>query len=166
MLRDVDQLLDRRVRRVAPRRLGDVHRQVADALEIGVDLHGRDDGAEVGRHRLIERQQREAAVVDLDVERVQRLVAAHHAVDDAVVAVHEALDREADVLLGQAAHLEQPGLALFELLLKVRNDALFDRLHLAEPPRDVVLGQLLGRRGEDLVRPVALDQLAQPEESR
>ena len=77
--RDVDQLLDRRVRRVAARRLGDVDREVADAFEIGVDLHRRDDRAQVGGHRLVERQQREAAVVDLDVERVERAVAGEHA---------------------------------------------------------------------------------------
>ena len=40
-----------------------------------------------------------------------------------VVAFHEALDREAHLFLGQAAHFEQPGLALFELFAKMRNDA-------------------------------------------
>ena len=65
--------------RVAPRRLGDVHGQVADALEVGVDLHRGDDRPQVGGHRLVERQQREAAVVDLDVQRVDRLVAGEHA---------------------------------------------------------------------------------------
>ena len=66
-------------RDVAPRRLGDVDRQVADALEVGVDLDRRDDRAQVGGHRLVQRQQREAAVVDLDVQRVDRLVAGEHA---------------------------------------------------------------------------------------
>ena len=69
------------VRRVAARRFGDVDRQIADALEVGVDLHGGDDRPEVGGHRLVERQQREAAVVDLDVQAVERLVADEHAVD-------------------------------------------------------------------------------------
>ena len=53
---------------VAPRRLGDVDREVADPLEVGVDLDRRDDRPQVGGHRLIQRQQREAAAVDLDVQ--------------------------------------------------------------------------------------------------
>ena len=68
---------------VALRRLGDVDRQVADALEVGVDLDGRDDRAQVGGHRLVQRQQREAAVVDLDVQLVDRLVADQDALDRA-----------------------------------------------------------------------------------
>ena len=39
-----------------------------------------------------------------------------------------AFDREAHLLLGEAAHFEQPRLELFELLLKVPN-ALFTGLH-------------------------------------
>ncbi len=75
--------------RVAPRRFGDVDRQVAHPLEIGVDLDRRDNRPEVGRHRLVERQQREAAVVDLDVQLVDRLVADEHPVDQVVVALDE-----------------------------------------------------------------------------
>ena len=56
-----------------------------------------------------------------------------HAVDEVVVAIDEALDGEADVLLGQAAHFEQPGLELFELFLKMPDDA-FDRFHQPNLP--------------------------------
>ena len=38
-----------------------------------------DDRAQVDGHRLVQRQQREAAVVDLDVQLVDRLVAGEHA---------------------------------------------------------------------------------------
>ena len=79
--RDVDQLLDRRMLQVARRRLGDVDRQVADPLEVGVDLDRGDDRAQVDGHRLVQRQQREAAVVDLDVQLVDRRVADEHALD-------------------------------------------------------------------------------------
>ena len=126
--RDVDQLLDRRVADVAPRRLGDVDGEVAHALEVGVDLHGGDDRAQVGGHRLVERQQREAAVVDLDVQRVQRAVARQHARDEIAIAIDEPLDRQAHLFLGEAAHFEQPRLELLELVLKVP-DALFGRRH-------------------------------------
>ena len=77
------------VLRVAPRRLGDVDREVADALEIGVDLDRRDDRAQVDGHRLVQRQQREAAVVDLDVQRVERLVADQDARDELAVALDQ-----------------------------------------------------------------------------
>ena len=112
------------MRGVAPRGLGDVHRQIADALEVGVDLHGGDDRAQVGGHGLVEREQREAAAVDLDVQPVERLVAGQHALDERVVALDEPLDRQADVFLGEPAHLEQPRLELFELFLEMPRDAL------------------------------------------
>ena len=68
----------------------------------------------------MQRQQREAAVVDLDVQLVDRAVAGQHAVDDRRVALDQALDRRAHVFLGEPAHLEQPRLELLELFLKVR----------------------------------------------
>ena len=120
--RDVDQLLDRRVAERSARRLGDVDRQIADPLEVGVDLDRRDDGAQVGRHRLVQRQQREAAAVDLDVQLVDRPVAAQHPLDQRRVAVDQPLDREAHALLRQAAHFEQPRLELFELLLEMADE--------------------------------------------
>ena len=58
------------------------------------------------------------------MQRVERLVADQHAIDQIVIAIDESLDREADVLLGEAAHLEQPRLELFELFLEVPDDAL------------------------------------------
>ena len=62
------------------------------------------------------------------MQAVERLVAGEHPVDQVVVALDQPLDGEADVLLGEAAHFEQPRLELFELLLEVADDA-FDRLH-------------------------------------
>ena len=119
--RDVDQLLDRRVAHVAPHRLRDVDRQVADPLEVGVDLDRRDDRPQVDGHRLVQRQQLEAAAVDLDVQLVDRPVAGQHPVDHGGVAFDQPLDRRADPVLGQPAHLEQPRLELFQLLLKMRH---------------------------------------------
>ena len=51
-----------------------------------------------------------------------------HAVDQVVVAIDQPLDREAHVLLGQAAHFEQPGLELLQLFLEMADDP-FDRFH-------------------------------------
>ena len=50
--------------------LGDVHGLVADALEVGVDLHGGGDEPQVGGHGLLQGEQLQAAVVDLDLEVV------------------------------------------------------------------------------------------------
>ena len=111
------------VLRVAPGGLGDVDREVADALEVRVDLHGRDDRAQVDGHRLVQRQQREAAVVDLDVQRVERLVAAQHARRSSSRSRStSALDGQAHLFLGEPAHLEQPRLELFELLLEMPDE--------------------------------------------
>ena len=41
----------------------------------------------------------------------------------ALVAIDQTLDRQAHLLLGEAAHLEQPRLELFELLLEMPDDA-------------------------------------------
>jgi hypothetical protein len=112
------------VRGVPVGRLGDVHRQVSHALQVGVDLHGRDDSAQVGRHRLVQGEQLEAAVVDLDVQFVDRLVAIQHAPDQRDVAGRQSLDGGADTLLRQTTHFEQPALEHFELLLEMTYDAL------------------------------------------
>src|SRR5207249_274950 len=73
-LRNVHQLLDGGVTEVARRGFGDVDGQIADAFQVRVDLHRRQDGAEVDRHRLVQREQLHAAAVDLDVELVDRRV--------------------------------------------------------------------------------------------
>ena len=67
--------LDRRVLQVTSDGLGNVDGEVADALEVGVDLDGGDDRAQVHRHRLMQRQELEAAVVNLDVQLVDGRVA-------------------------------------------------------------------------------------------
>ena len=97
---------------------------------------------------------------------VERAVADQHARDQIAIAIDEALDREADLLLGEAAHLEQARLELFELLLKVP-DARLGATPSSRTSRSRSLRSASrDGRGEDLVGPVALDQLAEPEEGR
>ena len=69
--RDVDQLLDGWMRRVALRGLGDVHGEIADALEIGVDLDRSHHGAQIRGDRLVQGQELQAPIVDLDVQSVE-----------------------------------------------------------------------------------------------
>ena len=108
---------------VALARLGDVDRQIADALEIGVDLDRGHDGPQIGGHRLVERQQLEAAIVQLDVEIVDRLVAGQHGLQRLGVALDDRHDGDAHPFLGQAAHCQQPLLQRLELLLEMPDDS-------------------------------------------
>ena len=101
------------------RRLGDVDREVADAFEIGVDLDRREDRPQVGGHRLVQREQPEAAVVDLDVQLVDRLVADQHGLDLVEIALGQTVHRSAHALLGEPAHLEQPRREQLELVLEM-----------------------------------------------
>ena len=50
--------------------MGDVDRQVAHPLQVGVDFQCRDDEAKIARHRLVERQQVDGKRVDLEFDRV------------------------------------------------------------------------------------------------
>ena len=121
--RDVNQRLDRRVAQVALAGLADVHGQVAHPLEVGVDLDGGDDHAQVGGHRLVQGQQLETAVVQLDVQVVDGLIAGQYGLERRTVAVHQAAQRFAHPFLGQAAHGQQALLERVELVLEVSKHA-------------------------------------------
>jgi hypothetical protein len=101
--------------------LRDVDREVPDAFEVGVDLDRRHDGAEIDRHGLVEREQLEAAGVDFDVQLIDRTVTGEDPIHDRGVPVDQRLDHRAHAFFGQAAHFEQAGLELLQLLLEVRN---------------------------------------------
>ena len=78
--RQVDVRLERRLLIQHLDRLGDVDRRVAHALEVGGDLHRRDQEAEVAGRRLLQRQHPVAGVVDLLLELVDLGVGADHRV--------------------------------------------------------------------------------------
>ena len=67
------------------------------------------------------------------MQGVERFVAGQDPVNELAVAVYEALDGKPDIFLGHAAHFEQAGLKLLQLLLKVPNDAR-DRFHHPNRP--------------------------------
>ena len=126
--RNVNQLLDWRVSGVLTRRLGNVDREIANPFQVGVDLDGRDNRSQVDGHRLVKRKQCETAIIDLDVQTVQRSVAGDHTVDQRAVAFDQTPHREPDLFFGQAAHFEQARFELLEFLLKMP-DALLFRSH-------------------------------------
>ena len=126
----------RRVEQVPLDGLGDVDGEVADALEVGVDLHRGQHGPQIDRDRLVQRQQLDAALVDLDVQVVEWLVARLHARREVGVALHQRGRHQAHLLLGDAAHHEQPLLQRVEVLLHLRHHPR-DRLHRRHPTRTV-----------------------------
>ena len=117
--RNVDEFLDRGMLQIPLSRLGDVDGQIAHAFEIGVDLDRRDDRPQVDGHRLVQGEQLEAAVVDFDVQAVDRVVADEHAFDQLQVALDEGAYGEPDAVFREATHLEQPGLQDIELVLEM-----------------------------------------------
>ena len=67
---DIDNRPERRQRDQPQGGLRDVHRLVADALEVGVHLDRRAHVPKVRRDRMLQRQQPERQVVDLELELV------------------------------------------------------------------------------------------------
>jgi hypothetical protein len=65
---------------------GDVHRQVADPLQVVVDLQGRHDEPQIGRHRLVEGQDLQTLLLDLHLALVDLQVPADGLVRQLVVA--------------------------------------------------------------------------------
>ena len=86
------------------RALGDVHLLVADALEVGDDLHGGRDEAHVAGRRLVEGQQLHALLVDLDVVGVHPGVAVDDLLGQDAIALQQRPHHAADLVLDQPAH--------------------------------------------------------------
>ena len=107
-------------------RFGDVDREVADALEIAVYLDAGHHHPQIRRHRLMQREQLEAPLVDFDVQSVDRIVAGQHLLGPRVIAVDQRLHRGAHLLLGGAGHHQQPLLEVVEIILEVRHRPLDD----------------------------------------
>ena len=74
-------------------------------------------------------EQGKAAVVDFDVQLVDRPVAQDHAGDGFSVAPHETVDRCTHAILGEPAHLQQTGLELFEIGLEMSNSGFRHRMN-------------------------------------
>ena len=55
-------------------RFGDVHRMVADPLEVVVDLEHRDEYAQIARDRMVKREDLHRGLLDLDLDPVDGVV--------------------------------------------------------------------------------------------
>jgi hypothetical protein len=92
---------------------------VADPLEVRVDLERRDEEPEVARDGLLGREEVDRALVDPDLEKVDRLVALDHGAGLRRVARDERLDRGRDLALGLGAHRDELAAQRLEALGKV-----------------------------------------------
>ena len=101
------------------RRLRDVDGVIADALEIARDLDRADDEAEIARHRLLECEQLERGRFDLELHRVDLLVARDHGVRLVLILAEQRVDGELDERLRLLGHGEQAPIQRGELVVEV-----------------------------------------------
>ena len=81
-----------------------VHGQIADAFEIGDDLEGGGDEAQIGRGGLIQRQRADALLVDRELHLIDRAVGVDDPAGELRVAFQQRPDGLADVGVDQASH--------------------------------------------------------------
>ena len=87
--------------------LRDVGGMVAHALDVGNDLYGRGDAAQVARHRLLAEQQGHAAMLDVPLHVVDPAIALDDGGSGRGVSGAEGLQRGLHRVGGVLAHLDQ-----------------------------------------------------------
>ena len=95
---------------------GDVHRHVADPLQVVVDLQGRNQLPQVDRHRLVQGQRLEAFLLEVDLAAIDVFVHRLHFPGKFRVAVEQGADRLLDLLLDDRADQEQISLRVCRFL--------------------------------------------------
>ena len=81
----------------------DVHRQVADPLQIVIDLHRRHDEPQIDGHRLVQGEDFQAFLLDFHLALVDVVVALLDAVGQIGVAVQQRPDRRLNLILDDRA---------------------------------------------------------------
>ena len=107
---------------------------VADALEVVRDLEGAGDEPQVAGKRLLERQQSQAALVDVDLHPVDDRVVREHLARQRGVAALQGADRLLDDALDPTPHEQNLLLQGFELELEVTFHAILVLLRLRASP--------------------------------
>jgi hypothetical protein len=105
VLKPEDDLLGLELLADGERPLGDVLRQVADALHVAGDADRRDRLAQVDRQRLAPRDGQDGALLHLALEHVEAAVGRDHGLRQGLVVANEGRDGIDEHLLGDAAHL-------------------------------------------------------------
>jgi hypothetical protein len=106
------------------RALGNILGQIANALKVAGDAQGGHDVAQVVSHWLAAGNHRDHLVFDLALQNVDRAVRADHLFGQARIALFERVERLAEVVLGQAAHLGDLLVEQSEFIL-VASDNMF-----------------------------------------
>jgi len=117
--RKINERFDRWVRQVTLCGLGNVHGEVADALEIGVDPKRRHDGAQIDGDRVEQRQQRKTALVDIYLRVVELAVAGDDLIQRVTISGRQSLKRGAHPPLGDTPHDQDAISQRLQLLSKV-----------------------------------------------
>ena len=100
--------------------LGDVHALVAHALDVLDHVQQGGDQPQVARDRRLQRQQREDALVDLQVAPVDAVVVGDDHLGELDVLVLERLEHAVELLDDQVKAAQRVGFELVKLLLEVR----------------------------------------------
>ena len=99
--------------------LGDVHRVVADPLEIVGDLEGGGEHPEVAGHRLLESEEVDGLLLDFHLHVVHHAVALDDRLGFHQITIQQGLHRHAQGRFGLPRHGEQPDLDVIQLVVKV-----------------------------------------------
>ena len=135
--------------------LADVHALVAHPLDVLQHVQQGRDQAQVGRHRRLRGEQRDQALVHLQVAAVDPVVVGDHDLRQLDVLLLDRFQRAPERRRDQVEPAEAARLELLELLL------VFDPgLHQPNFPETYCSVRLVAWVGEDLVRRGDLDQLA------
>jgi hypothetical protein len=118
-LLDLRKLRERRLFRQVLDGLRDVYRVIAHPLEVVGDLHRHRDQPQVARERLLQREQVDAGVIDLHLQRIELPVGQDHRIRLRRVALAQRLHRRAHLLLGEGRHLQEQVLQLRQLLVEM-----------------------------------------------
>jgi len=102
------------------RAFADVHRQIADPFERGVDLDGGDDEPQVAGDRLVERQGLETLLLDFDFLEVDLEIAVDRIRSQRFVVPFDRGQGASETVLDERAQPEDALLELFDLALQVR----------------------------------------------
>ena len=89
---------------VARGRLSNVHREIANSLQIHGDPGRGSHESKIDGDGLLKRQQREAALVDIGLKVVETLIVRRHPTGQRAVAGEQSIHRDAHLLFGEAAH--------------------------------------------------------------
>src|SRR5579863_1733879 len=104
---DVDWKIDNRKVHHVHHTFGNVHRLIAHALEISIDLGDGKDKAQVNSHRLLHGKQVKRRFIDLALGSVNQALAFQHHLATRQITLYISLARAIHRLLRQSSHTKQ-----------------------------------------------------------